>query len=84
MQEVLAKMQESVSSHHEIDKDEDAETTTNMSDNSASLVTEKLNDNTRADTTPSVDESLDKPINYESSQENLHNHSSSSKSILDL
>lgn len=80
MQQVLAKMQESVSSHQETDKDEEAETVTNISDGSASVVTgtEKLNENTRVDTTPSIDESLDKQINYESSQENLNARTSSS------
>ncbi|XP_065200908.1 ralA-binding protein 1 [Planococcus citri] len=66
------KAQESTSSLQETDKDEEGETTANASDGSVSLVTEKLNENTRADTTPSVDESLDKQINYESSQENLN------------
>lgn len=66
------KAQESASSLHETDKDEEAETTANASDGSVSLLTEKINENTRADTTSSVDESLDKQINYESSQENLN------------
>ena len=70
MQQKL-KAQESTSSLHETDKDEEAEATANASDGSVSLVTEKINENTRADTTPSADESFDKQ-NYESSQENLN------------
>lgn len=71
MQQILKKMQESVSSHQETDKDEEAETVTNVSDGSVSLVTEKLNEITRADTTPSADNSFEKN-NSESSQENLN------------
>lgn len=79
MQQKL-KAQESAASLQETDKDEEAETATNASDGSVSQVTEKLNENTRADTTPSVDESSDKQINYESSQENL-NHAPSEGTV---
>lgn len=67
--------------NHETDRDDEIDVVTNASDSSSNVITEKLNDNVQgADTTPSVDESLDKPMNYyKSSQENLNNISSSGR-----
>lgn len=70
MQQIHAKMQESVSSLQDTDKDEEAETATNTSDNSIRLITEKLNEN---------DKYTDKQINNVCSQENLNEPPSEGK-----
>jgi hypothetical protein len=73
MQQNLAKLRRESCPVDGADKDDDTETATNVSDNSSSLATEKCGGG-GADTTPSVNESLDKRMNYESSQENLNQH----------
>lgn len=77
MQQKLAKVQESCP---DPDKDDDMETASKVSDNSVSMVTEKC----VPDTTSIVNESLDKKVNYESSQENLNQHVSEGKWSLSL